>query len=47
MVGGLAHSGRVIFAAGAERSPCFHIRRRRRSGINLGIAEPLDALLVG
>src|SRR4029453_4429834 len=24
-----------------------HIRRRRRSGIILGIAEPLDALLVG
>ena len=47
MVGGLAHSGRVIFAAGAERSPCFPHSPAKKIEIILGIAEPLDALLVG
>ena len=52
MVGGLAHSGRVIFAVGAMMVAVFpHVRPVRAAaaegdGIILGTAVLLDALLV-
>jgi putative drug exporter of the RND superfamily len=51
MVGGLVHSGRVIFAASAVMVAAAHVRPVRAAaaegdGIILGIAVLLDALLV-
>jgi RND superfamily putative drug exporter len=50
--GGLAHSGRVIFAGGAvmvavsSRLPCPGLLPPKEMGIILGIAVLLDALVV-